>query len=72
LQRRQPQRRVPTKKAAARKAAPATTLRDTGSWRVLCSKEGIIARGLSREAAKKQSEEHESATGHLTTFVGGQ
>lgn len=64
------------KKAMPKKAAPkksATRAHAISSnWKVVCSVQGTIASGLTMVEAQKQSEDHQSATGHDTTYVGSQ
>jgi len=60
------------KKAIAKKAAPKDSVRASNTWEVECSKDGILATGLSKAQAKQKSEEHQAVTGHLTTFIGSQ
>jgi len=59
-------------KRATSKRAAKPRLRSLAAWKVVCSKEGILERGLKRGEAAKKSKAHEIDTGHPTTFTSKQ
>jgi len=66
-------KKTTAKKLVKKKARSSKRLGLTSSqWKVVCSIQGVIGRGLTRAEAAAQSKSHQSATGHRTTFTSSQ
>jgi hypothetical protein len=65
----------PKKKAAKKKKTPVkkSGLRNVkNDWRIECSEEGVIKKGLTRQQAKDGAARHQSNSGHRTTYTNSQ